>query len=241
MANTGQKRPDEPNSSQEILKELQSEVSVEAAPLMQFIVRHATLIMVSVGIFAVVLAGVGSYNLYSSSQLEKMQNELATIVMITDAQKRFIALEEFAKTVPEGVRLATLLELASVAISIEKYDTAINSYAEIAKDGGDDPLAQIAMLNQAEILLRVGKANESLALLEKLELQINSNSKIVMLSILAEAAILANQPERAINAFEELAASTSGAEADFFRYRGKILQDKNKAKNVKSNKDAQSK
>lgn len=218
-----QRPPLGPQESQ-VMTELQSEVSVEAAPLLQFILKHAALIMTALGLFALLLAGTASYRWYSARATTQAQTELARLTMISDAPQRFAALEQFVGKAPEQVRLAALLELANAALVIKNYDKAAEAFGMLAKSDANNPLGYVGAFNEAQTLLHSGKSEAALTVLEKLENEIPEDNRLLVRSLLAEAAIAAGKPERAISAYDALAAAATGPEADFFRFRAQTLK-----------------
>lgn len=219
-----QRIPANPQESQVILNEIQAEVSTEAAPLLQFILRHAGLIMTTLGLFALLLAGTASYRWYAARTVEKAQTELATLTMRSAGQEKYAALAQFVTTAPEEVRMAALLELASAAIAITDYDKAAAAFAMLQKSDTAKPLGNIAAFNEAQVLLRESKYDAALTVLEALNNNVSEENRTVVLSVLAEAAQAAGKNDRAIAAYEQLSASNTGPEAEFFRFRAQTLR-----------------
>lgn len=219
-----QRPPLNPQESQVILNELQSEVSVEAAPLLQFILKHAGLIMTALGLFALLLAGGATYRWYTARAATQAQSQLASLTMLPAGQEKFAALENFVSTAPEKVRLAALLELANAALSIQQYDKAADAYAKLYASDATQPLGEIAAINEAQTLMRVGKFDAALVVLEKMQNAVSEENRILVMTILAESAQAAGQTARAITAYEQLAASGTGPEAEFFRFRAQALK-----------------
>lgn len=210
--------------SQVILNELQSEVSSEAAPLLQFILKHAGLIMAALGLFALVLAGTASYRWYMARDTAQAQNQLATLTMMPKGEEKLVALEAFVAKAPEKVRLAAMLELANAALGVNNYEKAANAFALLQSSDPAQPLGNISALNEAQTLMRVEKFDAALTALEKLYTVVTPDNRTLVASVLAEAAQAAGKNERAIAVYDELAASTTGPEADFFRFRAQALK-----------------
>lgn len=224
MVTPVQRTPANSQESQVILNELQSEVSTEAAPLLQFILKHAGLIMTSLGLFALLLAGTASYRWYSARSVAQAQTELATLTMRADGQEKYAALAQFVSKAPESVRMAALLELANAALAIQQYDKAAEAFASLQKSDAAKPLGNMAAFNEAQVLMRENKFDAALQVLEVLNNGVSEENRTVVLSVLAEAAQAAGKNERAITAYEQLAASNTGPEAEFFRFRAQNLR-----------------
>lgn len=227
MSTPVQRVPASPVSAPEtqvILNELQSEVSSEAAPLLQFILKHAGLIMATLGLFALLLAGTASYRWYTARNTTQAQNQLATLTMMPKGEEKLAALEAFATNAPEKVRLAAMLELANAALAVNNYDKAATAFALLQSSDPAQPLGNIAALNEAQILMKMGKVDAALNALEKLYAVVTPDNRSLVASVLAEAAQAAGKNERAVTVYDELAASTSGPEAEFFRFRAQALK-----------------
>lgn len=224
MVTPVQRTPVNSQESQVILNELQSEVSTEAAPLLQFILKHAGLIMTTLGLFALLLAGTATYRWYSARTVAQAQTQLATLTMRADGQEKYAALAQFVTNAPEEVRQAALLELASAALAIKSYDKAAEAFASLHTIDGTMPLGNIAAFNEAQILMREKKFDAALTVLEALSNGVTEENRTVVLSVLAEAAQAAGKNDRAITAYEQLAASNTGPEAEFFRFRAQNLR-----------------
>lgn len=227
MSTPVQRIPGSPVSapeSQVILNELQSEVSTEAAPLLQFILRHAGLIMTALGLFALLLAGTASYRWYMARDTAQAQNQLATLTMMPKGEAKLAALEEFVGKAPEKVRLAAMLELANAALAVDNYDKAATTFALLQSNDAAQPLGNIAALNEAQTLMRVGKFDAALTVLEKLYAVVTEDNRTLVASILAESAQAAGKNDRAITVYDELAAQSTGPEAEFFRFRAQALK-----------------
>lgn len=218
------RNPVNPQESQVILNELQSEVSTEAAPLLQFILKHAGLIMTALGLCALLLAGGASYRWYAARSTAEAQNQLATLTMMAGSPEKVAALDQFVAQAPESVRLAAMLELANAALAVNNLDKATEAFAMLQKSDTAQPLGNIAALNEAQTLMRVGKFDAALEVMEALSSTVSEENRTFINSILAETAQAAGKTARAITVYDQLAASATGPEADFFRFRAQTLR-----------------
>ena len=206
-----------------LLSELQSEVSTEAAPLLDFILKHAGKIAAVVALFALVLAGTAGYNWYASRAADQARLELARLVIATQGQDKVKALESFAADAPRAVSAAALLALGDAALEVKDYDKAAAAFGRLAEADKDGALGLLAAYNQGEVLNRAGKYVEALAVFEKLENQIPEAARNTVRGVLAQTAVQAGRSERARTAFDALAASSAGPEAEYFRFRAQQL------------------
>lgn len=210
--------------SQALLNELQSEVSVEAAPLLQFIIRHAGLIVLLLVLFVVALAGTAGYNWYSARAAQNAQLDLARVVMSTQGADRVAALEKFVGSAPSSIRMAAWLALSEAAMAEQNFDMAAKAFGQVAAADPAGAVGLLAALNEGQALMRAGKAVQALTILEKLESLIPEAQRQLVRITVAEAALLAGNPQRAKTAFEALAAASGGTEAEFYLYRARSLE-----------------
>jgi hypothetical protein len=201
-----------------ILGELQAEVSVEAAPLLQFIARHAATIMVLLGLAAAAVVGVGAWQWYASKRDEEAQTNLARLLLQQKGAARVSALESFAATAPDSVRLAALMELGLAALAEKDAAKASAAFARIAALDKDKPLGAFAALSEAQTLMQAGKAAEALAVLEPLENTVPEYLRAQVRSLIALNARQAGKTDRAIKAYEVLLGSALGDDADYYRF-----------------------
>ncbi len=206
-----------------LLSDLQSEVSTEAAPLLEFILKHAGKIAAALALFALVLAGTAGYNWYASRAADQARLDLARLVITTQGKDKVKALEAFAAEAPRAARAAALLALGDAALEVKEYDRAAAAFGRLAEADKDGALGLLAAYNQGEVLNRAGKHAEALAVFEKLENQMPESTRNTVRGVLAQTAVQAGQPERARAAFEALAASSTGPEAEYFRFRAQQL------------------
>ncbi|MCL2122738.1 MAG: tetratricopeptide repeat protein [Desulfovibrionaceae bacterium] len=201
-----------------ILGELQSEVSIEAAPLLQFIARHAVAIMVLLGIFVAVVVGIGVWQWYASSRDAEAQADFARLLLQQQGAARVSALENFAAAAPDSMRLAVLMELGLAALAEKNAAKASAAFARVAALDKDKPLGTIAALSEAQTLMQAGKAAEALAILEPLENTVPEYMRVQVRGLIALSALQAGNADRAVKAYEDLLAGALGDDADYYRF-----------------------
>lgn len=215
--------PGQPDNTK-LLTELQSEVSVEAAPLLQFIVKHMGVIVTVLVLFVLALAGTAGYNWYAERDRVQAQKELSRVVMATQGAERVKALQTFIAGAPASIKTAANLALADAAVTQQDFAVAAQAFGQIAAADSQGALGMLATLNEAQTLMRAGKAKEALPLLEKLENIMPEGQRNLVRQVLAEAALLSGDAQKAQKMFEAMAAATSGPEADFFLFRAQSVQ-----------------
>jgi predicted negative regulator of RcsB-dependent stress response len=200
-----------------ILGELQSEISVEAAPLLQFIARNAAAIMVLLGISVAAITGAGAWQWYASKRDEEARTNFARLLLQQQGAARVNALESFAAT-DSPVRLAALMELGLAALAEKDAAKASDAFARAAALDKNQPLGAFAALSQAQTLMQAGKAVEALAVLESLENTMPENMRVRVRELIALNAQEAGKTDRAIKAYEDLLAGALGDDADYYRF-----------------------
>ena len=201
-----------------ILGELQAEVSAEAAPLLQFIARNAAVIMVLLGLAAAAVVGVGAWQWYASKRDEEAQTHLARLLLQQQGAARVSALENFAATAPDSVRLAALMELGLAALAEKDAAKASAAFASAAALDKDKPFGVFAALSEAQTLMQAGKAAEALAVLEPLENTVPEYLRVQVRGLIALSARQAGKTDRAIKAYEDLLVGALGDDADYYRF-----------------------
>ena len=206
-----------------LLSELQSEVSVEAAPLLQFIVRHMGIIVMVLVLFIAALAGTAGYNWYTERSRVQAQQELSRVVMSTQGAERIKALQSFVTGAPASIKTAALLALADAAMAQQDFMQAAQAYGQMASTDKDGALGLLAALNQAQALMQAGKAKEALPQLEALVNITPEAQRNVVRQVMVEAAVQAGEAAKAKEVLESMASASGGAEADFYRFRAQSL------------------
>ena len=207
-----------------VMGDLQSEVTVEAAPLLQFITRHVRSIVGLVLLLLVAIVATGVYQWHTAKTMREAHLALGKVLTATTGEDKIKALEALFKDAPESMRTGIHLELALAALQAENFDKAAEAYGEASKmDSG--PISKIAAMNQADILLKAGKAEEALKVLDDIEQSIPENMRIMFLESLASTAEVAGNTARAIKAYEGIVAlGPEGADAAYYQSRIQTLK-----------------
>ena len=201
-----------------ILGELQSEVSVEAAPLLQFIAKHAVVVMVVLGLFVATVVGIGAWQWYASKRDDEAQIHLARLLLQQQGAARVNALENFAATAPNAIRLAALMELGLAALAEKDAARAAAAFTRAAALDKGNPFGAMTALSEAQTLMQAGKAAEALAVLEALEHTVPEPIRVQVRGLIALNARQIGKADRAIKAYEDLLVGAQGDDADYYRF-----------------------
>lgn len=216
-----------PASSEQInptlLGDLKAEVSAESAPLLQFIVANSKAIAAGVLVLLLALAGTGVWRWHAASRAEEALDLLARTTLTTAGAERVKALEALVEASPEDFRFAALSALAHSAVEAENLDTAANAYGKAAQLAKGQPLGLASELAQAGVLLRAGKGDEALKLLQALEAGMAEESRLDLLPLVADAAELAGNRAVAAEAYAKLGEAHPGEDGGFYRARAAEL------------------
>ncbi len=223
------RKPEGTPGASDILDDLKTEVSVEAAPLMTFILTHARTIMISLAVFLILVAVGGGWRWYSGKSASESHTALSRVIMSTQGEEKAKALEALAAKNSGASRLAVLLELGNTWLSLGKYDKAAEAYKSLAKIDSEGVLGSMAALNEAGALGKAGKNAEALLVLEAIEPAMPENTRGPVRNMMAEAALAVGNTKQAADIFNTLSAAASGPEAEYYRYRAQSLEATSKA------------
>ena len=203
-------------------KEMQAEISPEAAPLWNFVSNHAPKIAAGVVSLVVIILGIAGWQWYVEKGLHEAQGQLGRVISIQDAARRAAALEEFIGQAPSKLVNSATLELATTAMELENYAKAAASYEKVANAEGDNPLGFSARMGQAQALMHEGKFLDARAVFESLVLSAPANVKAALHQQSAEGAEAAGDKAGAIASLEKAISALSPTDqegAAFFRAR----------------------
>ena len=190
-------RPSGPQIPGSLMGEIQSEVAVEATPLL---LRNSRIIVTCIVLLVLVIAGVGGWQWHQTRVEREAHLELGRILVSTQGPERIAALETFLPAAPSAMKSGVQLEIATTALGLEQYGKAADAYAAVA-----------AAINQADLLQRQGKYAEALAVFDSLEKSAPESLRPAILEGQAMSAELAGKLDRALAAYESIATSLGDA------------------------------
>ena len=136
-------RPSGPQIPGSLMGEIQSEVAVEATPLLSFVLRNSRIIVTCIVLLVLVIAGVGGWQWHQTRVEREAHLELGRILVSTQGPDRIAALETFLPAAPSAMKSGVQLEIATTALGLEQYGKAAEAYAAVA---AADPKGSIGMM-----------------------------------------------------------------------------------------------
>ena len=200
-------RPSGPQIPGSLMGEIQSEVAVEATPLLSFVLRNSRIIVTCIVLLVLVIAGVGGWQWYQTRVEREAHLELGRILVSTQGPDRIAALETFLPAAPSAMKSGVQLEIATTALGLEQYGKAADAYAAVAAADPKGSIGMMAAINQADLLQRQGKY----AVFDSLEKSAPESLRPAILEGQAMSAELAGKLDRALAAYESIATSLGDA------------------------------
>lgn len=218
-------KPEQPNQQQAgFLSDLQSEISAESAPLLQFFIKNAGWIAGSVILLLIILCGMAVWNWHQTSKLDAAKNELASINLKMQGAEKQKALETLVANVPDSLKIYIYMELGQTARENGNTELAIQSYTKAAELGESSSMGFAAQLGKVALLMEKGDYADALATMRKIS---NASPGMAQspqfLQILAEVALKAKDNVLARQTYETLAAQSSERQAEYYREKIKNL------------------
>ncbi len=190
-------------SAEELLREMQQEISPEATPLWQYINDNAPKIAAVVIALVVLIGGYTFYSGYREGQMADAKGQLALIISKSDSAKVLAELEEFKKTAPGGLALAVELEIARFASLQENYERAEQAYRTVMNEEKYSALGIAAAMNTAGIAAHRGNFAEAAAIYEDIVGHCPKDVQSVVYFQLGEMAEQLGDKDKAIKAYQD--------------------------------------
>ena len=187
-----------------LMGELQSEVSVEATPLLRFVFKHIRILVGAVIVLILAIVALGGWRWYEASVQRDAEIALGHIRVSTSGAERIAALEKISADIPANMRLGLQLDIAVTALGMEDLPRAAAAFGALYAQDPKGPVGLMAALNQADILQRQGKPAEALAVLDSLEKNAPESMRSVILEGQAVSAEQSGDLNRALTDYEAL-------------------------------------
>lgn len=219
-------RPAGPGVPGGMLGELQSEVSVEATPLLRFVLDHIRPIVAIVVLAAAALAVTGIWHWHAARSERDAQLELGRILVAPEPTARLESLETFLAAAPASMKLGVQLEIAATAAALGDALKASQAYGAVYSADRQGALGVMAGLNKADLLLRAERPADALDTLDALM----ASTPAALLETVrqairegqATAAEQAGRLDRALAAYEAIVQDGGNAELGY--YQAKIAE-----------------
>ena len=154
-------RPSGPQIPGSLMGEIQSEVAVEATPLLSFVLRNSRIIVTCIVLLVLVIAGVGGWQWHQTRVEREAHLELGRILVSTQGPERIAALETFLPAAPSAMKSGVQLEIATTALGLEQYGKAADAYAAVAAADPKGSIGMMAAINQASSSARANTPKRS--------------------------------------------------------------------------------
>jgi predicted negative regulator of RcsB-dependent stress response len=208
-----------------MLGEIQSEVSAEASPFLKFIITNFRIIIAVVAILLIAIIGAGIYQWHAASTRRAVEMELGAILSSpAPITERISRLEAFIAKKPDNFRQGAWMELAILANDNKDYAKAAYAFGQAASIDPQKPLGVICAINQSDMLLRAGKADEALAVLQNMEKTTPKGMQAIIQESLAVAAELAGNKDAAVKAYGRLMSEGILQKRSYYEARIALLQ-----------------
>lgn len=206
------------DASNPLLQGIQSEVSDENAPLLNFITRYAGIIAGVVLTLLLVLGGMAIWNWHKTGKQEEARAELARINMQFKGEARDKALLNLAQNAPDSTKLFIYMSLGQSAQENGNPVLAADAYARAAKLDGDGPLGLAAALGSVGSLMMQSEFKQAFALLQELDKRLPAaNNSPYLQQMLAEAALRTDNRKMAENIYRKLSENSSTPQSAYFK------------------------
>lgn len=213
-------------SAEDLLKEMQQEISPEATPLWQYINDNAPKIAAIVVTLVVLIGGYTFYGGYHEGKVEDARNQLALIISKNDSAQVLAELEQFKNSVPSEVRLATELEVARFASEQGDFAKAEQAYRYVMQEEKNSALGITAAMNTAALSAHQEKYAEAVKVYEDIVSHCPKDVQSLVYFQLGEMAEQTGDKDKAIKAYQDginLFEDKNTADVVFYQTRIKEL------------------
>lgn len=200
------------NKEATLLDSIQSEVSREATPMLDFLVKHARKIFMALIALIAVIIVFGVWNYMSGSKQRDAEEALGKILIMPDTSAKLETLAGFAGTAAPAHKNAALMALAQSASIQKQYDKAAEAWGQVAT-GADAATRFVASIAQATALSAQGKHGEALSLLESIQATAPLEAQPMINSYIVSAAEQLGNWDKAIAACDAIIRQAENPDA----------------------------
>lgn len=199
--------------------ELAGEVTKEATPIFDVLMRYKHIIFGAVAAVIAVAAIYTGVTLWNSHTLSSAKEQLGHILLSTSKQERIDALKTFTADAPDGVRNGALFELAGAQMLMAQYDDAAGTWDKLVSRLENPELLALARLGKARTLLLGGKAKEALQAALALRSDTPESFAAPVNRLVAAAAEQAGDDKAALEAYQALLSGGQTADAEYVKFK----------------------
>lgn len=213
-------------SAEDLLKEMQQEISPEATALWQYLNDNAPKIAAIVITLIVLIGGYTFYSGYREGKVEDAKTQLALLISKKDSAQVLADLEQFKKSAPAEVRLAVELEIARFASEGGDFAKAEEAYRYVMQEEKYSALGITAAMNTAGISAHQGNYAEAVKIYEDIVAHCPKDVQSLVYFQLGEMAEQSGEKDKAIKAYQDginLFEDANATDVVFYQTRIKEL------------------
>ncbi len=213
-------------SAEDLLKEMQQEISPEATPLWQYINDNAPKIAAIVIGLVVLIGGYTFYSGYREGKIDDAKTQLARIISQKDSAQILSELEQFKAGAPSELRLAAELEIARFASEQKDFAKAEEAYRYVMQEEKYSALGITAAMNTAGIAAHQGKYEDAIKIYEDIVSHCPKDVQSVVYFQIGEMAEQTGNADKAIKAYQDginLFENMNATDVIFYQNRIKEL------------------
>ncbi len=188
----------------EIEKELKAETAAEAAPLLEFVLKHIRAIIALVVVLVIFIAIWGFWQWNNEEKLNEAEAQLIKISDMSNPEEKIKQLQDFKASAPEELQLSAELKIAQAAIEANNLALAEESLSLLTKEEKYSPLGLALHFSLTNTYARDNKAEKVLEVYEEMLANAPENVRTVVLEEAAFAAENLGNKEKALAFYMEL-------------------------------------
>lgn len=205
-----------------LVDSLQQSISKEAAPLLNFVLKHIKAIALGLVLLVSTIAGAGIYNYMHDQKILKAQETLATLSVGASTEAQLDTLKSFVGTAPDQVRPAALLALAKASLRVKDYVSAAEAWGTLQKlDVGS--MRDLAGLGRADAYARMGEYKNAQDVLAQMLPTVSDAYKLPAKHQLAIMAEKSGDVKTSVTVYKELEENVPDANKAFYAHKIAVL------------------
>ncbi len=188
----------------EIEKELKAETAAEAAPLLEFVLKHIRTIIAIIVCLVIIITIWGFWQWKNEQSLNEAHAQLAKISSLEDTTEKLQQLQAFRASAPQSLQLSISLKEAQAAIEVNNLPLAEEILSALTKEEKLSALGVALYFSLANTYSRDNKQDKVLEVYEEMLVDAPENLRPVILEEAAFAAENIGNKEKALAFYKEL-------------------------------------